>query len=178
MRNNSTARLAKLAMMAAISCVLVLLIRIPFTPLPFLVYDPADIPIYITTFAMGPGAGVILTLVVSFIQAFVLGGDGVYGFLMHFLATAVFAVVAGFMYKHKKTKKEAIIALLSGLVVMVAVMCVANIFITPMFMGTPREAVIELLPLIALFNVLKGGINGIVTFVVYKRISGFLHRGI
>ena len=167
MRNNSTVRLAKLAMMAAISCVLVLLIRIPFTPLPFLVYDPADIPIYITTFAMGPGAGVILTLVVSFIQAFVLGGDGVYGFLMHVLATAVFAVVAGFMYKHKKT-----------LVVMVAVMCVANIFITPMFMGTPREAVIELLPLIALFNVLKGGINGIVTFVVYKRISGFLHRGI
>ena len=61
---------------------------------------------------------------------------------------------------------------------MVAVMCVANIFITPMFMGTPREAVIELLPLIALFNVLKGGINGIVTFIVYKRISGFLHRGI
>ena len=164
MRNNSTVRLAKLAMMAAISCVLVLLIRIPFTPLPFLVYDPADIPIYITTFAMGPGAGVILTLVVSFIQAFVLGGDGVYGFLMHVLATAVFAVVAGFMYKHKKTKKEAVIALLSGLVVMVAVMCVANIFITPMFMGTPREAVIELLPLIALFNVLKGGINGIVTF--------------
>ena len=178
MRNNSTVRLAKLAMMAAISCVLVLLIRIPFTPLPFLVYDPADIPIYITTFAMGPGAGVILTLAVSFIQAFVLGGDGVYGFLMHVLATAVFAVVAGFMYKHKKTKKEAVIALLSGLVVMVAVMCVANIFITPMFMGTPREAVIELLPLIALFNVLKGGINGIVTFVVYKRISGFLHRGI
>lgn len=54
---NKTVRLAKLAMMVAISCVLVVLIRIPFPPAPFLEYDPADVPIYITTFAFGPGAG-------------------------------------------------------------------------------------------------------------------------
>lgn len=178
MRNNQTVRMAKIAMMAAVSCVLVLLIRIPFTPLPFLVYDPADIPIYITTFAMGPGAGILLTVAVSLIQAFLLGGNGVYGFIMHVLATGVFVLTAGLMYKRNKTRKKAVIALIAGLVVMVAVMGVANVFITPMFLGTPREAVIQLLPLIVLFNLLKGGINGTVTFLVYKRLSAFLHRGI
>ena len=73
----NTVKLAKLAMMVAISCVLVLLIRIPYPPAPFLVYDPADIPIYMTTFAFGPIAGLTVTLIVSLIQAFVLGGDGV-----------------------------------------------------------------------------------------------------
>lgn len=179
MTNNKTsaAKLAKLAMMVAISCVLVLLIRIPFPPAPFLVYDPADIPIYITTFAFGPVAGVIVTLIVSLIQAFVLGGDGLYGFLMHFVATGLFAVVAGCIYKHKKTKKEAVIAIVVGVLVMVAVMAMANLVITPLFMGVPRKAVVAMLiPIIIPFNLLKGGVNGLVTFLVYKRISAFLHK--
>ena len=60
-----TTKLVKMAMMAAISCVLVLLVRIPFPPAPFLTYDPADVPIFISTFAFGPGAGLLITIVVS-----------------------------------------------------------------------------------------------------------------
>ena len=173
----STTKLAKLAMMVAISCVLVLLIRIPFPPAPFLVYDPADVPIYITTCAFGPAAGLIVTVVVSFIQAFVLGGDALYGFVMHVVATGMFAVVAGAIYKHKKSKKEAIIALAAGVIIATAVMCVMNIIVTPYYMGTPREAVIAMiLPVILPFNLLKAGLNAVITFLVYKRISGFLHR--
>ncbi|MGF6376958.1 riboflavin transporter FmnP [Clostridiales Family XIII bacterium PM5-7] len=173
----STVKIAKLAMMVAISCVLVLLVRIPFPGAPFLVYDPADIPIYITTFAFGPIPGLIVTLIVSLIQAFLLGGSGVYGFIMHVLATGIFAIIAGGLYKHKKSKKEAIIALTVGVLLMTAVMVVANIFITPLFMGAPREAVIAMLvPIIIPFNLMKGGVNAIVTFLVYKRISGFLHK--
>ncbi len=173
----NTVRLAKIAMMAAISCVLVLLIRIPFPPMPFLVYDPADIPIYITTFAFGPAAGLTVTVIVSLIQAFILGGDGIYGFIMHVLATGMFALIAGNLYRRKKTKKEAIIALVAGVIVMTVMMCLFNYIVTPMYMGTPREAVAALLvPAIIPFNLLKGGINGIVTFLVYKRISRFLHR--
>ncbi|MGN0659077.1 MAG: ECF transporter S component [Emergencia sp.] len=174
----STAKLAKLALMAAISCVLVLLIRIPFPPAPFLVYDPADIPIYITTFAFGPVSGLVLTVVVSFIQAFILGGDGVYGFIMHVLATGLFAIIAGNLYRHKKSKKEAVIALITGVIAMTAMMCVANYFITAMFMGVERSVIAAMLvPVIIPFNLLKGGINALVTFLIYKRISGFLHKG-
>ena len=172
-----TSKLAKMALMAAISCVLVLLIRIPFPPAPFLVYDPADVPIYITTFAFGPAAGVILTVIVSFIQAFMLGGDFVYGFVMHVFATGMFAVVAGMIYKHKKTKKEAIIALVAGVIIATAVMCLMNILVTPHYMGAPREAVMAMIvPVINPFNLIKAGLNAEITFFVYKRISGFLHK--
>lgn len=173
----STARLSKLAMMIAISCVLVLLIRIPYPPAPFLQYDPADIPIYITTFAFGPVAGLVVTVIVSAIQAFLLGGDGIYGFIMHVLATGLFVIVAGCIYRHKKSKKEAVIALVVGVLAITAMMCVANYFITPMYMGVPRKAVLAMLiPVIIPFNLLKAGINALITFLVYKRISRFLHK--
>ncbi len=180
MRTNSismnTKKMVKLAMMVAISCVLVLLIRIPFPPAPFLVYDPADIPIYITAFAFGPIAGVLVTLVVSFIQAFVLGGDGIYGFIMHFISTGAFAIIVGILYQRNKTRKNAVVALVIGIFVMTLIMCIMNLVVTPVFMGVPVEAVkTMLLPIIIPFNLLKGGINGAVTFLVYKRISQFLH---
>ena len=100
----TTEKLAKLAMMTAVSVVLLLIVRIPWPAAPFLVYDPADVPIYITAFAYGPVEGLIVTLVVCLIQAFGLGGDGLYGFLMHFVATGIVAVAIGVMYRRKKTK--------------------------------------------------------------------------
>lgn len=173
----SAAMIAKLAMMTAISIVLLLIVRIPFPPAPFLVYDPADMPIYITAFAYGPVPGLLVTLVVCLIQAFMLGGDGLYGFVMHFVATGIVAVVIGLMYKHKKTKKEAIICLAVGVAISVVVMCLLNLLITPFYMGVDRKAVIAMIPTIVLpFNLIKAGLNSILTFVLYKRVSGFLHK--
>lgn len=177
MKKMTTLQIAKLALMITISCVLVLLIRIPFPPAPFLEYDPADIPIYITTFAFGPVVGLTVTLIVSLIQAFLLGGAGVYGFLMHMLATGLFVLVAGLMYRRRKTKKEAVMALVLGVLVTVAAMCVFNYFVTPLYMGVPTSAVVAMIPTVIIpFNLLKAGINAIITFLVYKRISGFLHK--
>ena len=173
----STAMLTKLAMMTAISIVLLVAVRIPFPPAPFLVFDPADMPIYITSFAYGPMAGLIVTLVVSLIQAFALGGDGLYGFLMHFVATGIAALVIGIMYEHCKTKKQAIKALVVGVVVTTIVMCGMNLLITPLYMGLEVKAVLVMLPTVIVpFNLLKAGINSLFTFVLYKRISGFLHK--
>ena len=56
--------LVKMSSMVAISIVLVYLIHFPIFPaVAFLEYDPADISILIGTFAFGPAAGVLLTLV-------------------------------------------------------------------------------------------------------------------
>jgi riboflavin transporter FmnP len=174
----STAMIARLAMMTAVSLVLLLIVRIPFPPAPFLVYDPADVPIYITAFAYGPAAGLIVTLVVCLIQAFMLGGDGLYGFLMHFVATGIVAVVIGLMYARNKTRKRAVVSLVTGVIVATAVMCVMNLIVTPLYMGAPREAVVAMLPTAIIpFNLLKAGLNAVLTFVLYKRVSGFLHRG-
>ena len=172
------AAIAKLAMMTAISIVLLLIVRVPFPPAPFLVYDPADVPIYITAFAFGPAAGLIVTLIVCLIQAFMLGGDGLYGFLMHFVATGLVAVVIGIMYSRNKTRKMAVISLVTAVILATAVMCVMNLIVTPLYMGAPREAVIAMLPTAIIpFNLLKAGLNSVLTFILYKRVSGFLHSG-
>lgn len=180
MNNNKTksARLAKMAMLVAISIVLVMVIHFPIFPMvSFLEYDPADIPILIGTFAFGPVAGIVLTVVTSLIQGFtVSAASGMYGIIMHILATAALVLTSGTIYRYHKTKKAAVIGLLAGTAAMTAVMFVANMFITPAFTGWPLDAVMELMPFILLFNVVKAGINSIVTFILYKRISPFLHR--
>jgi len=172
----TTAKLAKLAMMTAVSIVLLFLIRIPWPAAPFLEYDPADLPIYITAFAFGPVEGLMVTLIVCLIQAFGLGGSGIYGFVMHFIATGIVTVAIGAMYKRNKTKKTAIKALVIGVILTTIVMCVMNILVTPAFMGAPREAVIAMLPTVIIpFNLVKAGVNSLLTFILYKRISGLLH---
>ena len=172
-----TKDLTKMGILTAVSVVLVTICHFPILPsLSFLEYDPADVPILLGTFAMGPAAGLLMTAAVCLIQAFLLGGNGLYGALMHFIATGTFVLAAGTYYKNHKTKKGAICAIILGIVCWIAVMVVANIFITPTFMGAPREAVISMLPGIALFNFIKSAVNSAITFVLYKRVSGVLHR--
>lgn len=171
-------KLAKMAMLVAVSIVLVMIIHFPIFPaVVFLEYDPADIPILVGTFAFGPVAGILLTVVTSVIQGLTVSAQsGVYGILMHIIATTALVTVAGFIYRKHKTKKVAIIGLLAGTAAMTVVMFFANMVITPMFTGMPLEGVMQLMPFILLFNVVKAGINSVVTFIVYKRISPFLHK--
>ena len=173
-----TVRLAKMGMLVAISIVLVYFIHFPIFPaVAFLEYDPADISILIGTFAFGPLAGILLTVVTSVIQGVtVSAASGLYGIIMHVISTSVLVLVSGLIYKYNKTRKGAVIALLCGVAAMTLVMIGANMIITPLFMGVPRNIVWSLMPFIACFNAIKAGINSVVTFLLYKRISGFLHR--
>lgn len=177
-KNRFTAKMiSKLAMMTALSVTLLLAVRLPFPPAPFLVYDPADIPIYITAFAYGPIEGLLVTLVVCIMQAFLLGGDGLYGFVMHFIATGIVALIVGVLYKHKKTKKNAIKCLALGIIIDIAVMVLMNILVTPFYMGVERGVVIAMLPTVIIpFNFIKSGLNSILTFLLYKHLSKFLHN--
>lgn len=180
MNNQKTqsVKLAKMAMLVALSIVLVVIIHFPIFPaVAFLEYDPADIPILIGGFAFGPVAGIVLTIVTSIIQGLtVSAASGMYGIIMHIIATSVLVLVAGLIYRKNKTKKSAVIGLIAGTLAMTVVMFFANMVITPMFTGMPLAAIMELMPFILLFNMVKAGINSIVTFVLYKRISPFLHK--
>ena len=180
-----TKDIAKLGILAALSIVLVSLIHIPIFPaVSFLEYDPADVPILIGTFALGPGFGFLLTVIVSLIQGLtVSSASSWYGIVMHVIATGTFCLIAGLMYKNSKTKKKAVIALAVGSISMVLVMIPANLLLTPVYLrmlGVPSEAafptVVGLLVWIILFNTVKAGINSFVTFLLYKRVSGILHR--
>lgn len=177
--SKKTSTLAKLGILAAVSVVLVAIVHFPLIPAAaFLEYDPADIPILLGTFALGPAAGILLTLVASVIQGLtVSAASGWYGILMHVIATGTYVLVAGNIYKAHKTKKQAILALVCGTLAMTAVMIPANLFITPIFMGAPRSAVAAMLPTAIIpFNLLKAGINSVITFLLYKRVSPLLHK--
>ena len=122
MNNQKTqsVKIAKMAMLVAVSIVLVMIIHFPIFPaVAFLEYDPADIPIFLGTFAYGPLAGFALTVVASIIQGMtVSAGSGFIGILMHIFATGSFVLVAGNWYKFHKTKKQAVVALVLGCLVM------------------------------------------------------------
>lgn len=178
LQNNQTRKLVKMAMLVAISIVLVSIVHFPIFPaVAFLEYDPADISILIGTFTFGPAAGLLLTVIASVIQGVtVSAGSGLYGILMHVIATGVLVLVSGGIYYRHKTRKTALIGLLCGMLSMGAVMIAANLIITPMFMGVPRSVVWSLMPFIVGFNLIKAGINGGITFLVYKRVSAFLRK--
>ena len=66
--------------------------------------------------------------------------------------------------------------LICGTIAMAAVMCVANYVLDPIFYGMTREAVAKLVfPAILPFNLSKAGINSVVTFLIYKKISNIIH---
>lgn len=170
----STQQLVSMAMLGAISIMLVAVLHFPLIPsAAFLEYDPADIPILICAFAYGPVAGLLLTVVVSLIQGLTVSAQsGVIGIVMHIFATGCCALVAGSIYRRDKTKKTAIIALVCGAVVQTLMMVLMNMVFTPLFMGAPLETVLAMMiPAIIPFNALKTGINGVVTFLLYKSIS-------
>ena len=96
---------------------------------------------------------------------------------MHVVSTGAFVLVSSLIYKKHKTKKVALIALLCGTIVMTVSMVAWNLIITPYFLGVPREAVMAMmLTVIVPFNLLKAGINSLITLFTYKSIAKFLHK--
>ena len=190
MKNERLKRLVVLAMLAAISVVLVWAVHVPLIPVvSFLEYDPADVPILIATMAYGPVAGVVLTVVVSVIQGLtVSAGSGAYGIIMHIIATSTLVLVAGTIYKFRHTRSGAVIGLVAGVLAMTFALMVFNHFITPYFI-TPdwsdaaavaaNRAYVDtlLVPFIAPFNLIKAGVNSTITFLVYKVVSRYIVHG-
>ncbi len=174
---SKTRKLTTMAMLVAISVVLLYLVRFPIFPAAsFLEYDPADIPILIGAFLYGPTAGLILTVVASVIQGFtVSAASGWIGVLMHIFATGSMVLVAGNIYRITKTRIGGALGLFAGTLTMAGMMVVWNLIFTPIFLGTPREAVeAMILPIILPFNLIKAGVNSTITFFVYKTISRFV----
>ena len=116
MKREQIKKLVVMAMLAALSMVLVAAIHVPLIPVvSFLEYDPADIPILIATMAYGPVAGLVLTVIVSVIQGLFISTTGPWGILMHIIATGMLVLVAGGIYRVRHTRGGAILGLVNGL---------------------------------------------------------------
>ena len=175
-RKTLTTKLTVTAMLTAVAVVLQYIeVSIPIVP-SFLKLDFSDLPELIGAFVIGPLWGVVICLLKNLIHLPFTSSVGV-GEFSNFILGAIFVFVAGIIYKYHKTKKGALIALLCGVVAWGLIMMPANLIITPIFTGMPVEAIRGiLLPIILPFNLIKAGINAVVTFLVYKSVSPLLHR--
>lgn len=174
MRDTKLAKMVKMAVLSALAFVFILLIRFPLFPaVPYLIYDPGDIPLLIGSFMFGPLAGFIMVVVVSALQALFLSGDGIVGFAMHVIASGALVVVAGLIYRKFHTRRGAGAALICGAAAMGLVMIPANLIFTVHAYGVPYETVMATMPLTVGFNLLKAGINSLIVFFIYKPLSRF-----
>ncbi|MEG1500608.1 MAG: ECF transporter S component [Clostridiales bacterium] len=170
---NKTTRLTLMGLLAAISIVLLMVVRIKFFPAaPYLTYDMADIPVLLGAFLLGPLAGMEILFVLCFIQAFFLGGDGIIGFLMHFLASGALVLIASWIYQKGKNYKTMIIGLIVGSLAMAFLMIPLNLIFTVHFFGVPKDVVVAgLIPITIPFNLIKAGLNSVFFFLLYNAIS-------
>ena len=162
---------------------------VPLSP-SFARMDLSDLPALIGAFAYGPAAGILIELVKNALQLLTSSTGGI-GELANFIMGSSFVAVAGLIYKFHKTKKTAMLACLIARVVMGIVAAIVNYFILlPVFEAfMPLDQLIasfgEFIPFIKTkldvvlfnafpFNLLKGIGIGIVTMLLYKRLTPIL----
>ncbi len=189
-RRISTQYLTRIAVLGALSAIL-FMIEIPV--IAFYKLDVSTLPALLGAFSMGPLAGLAILLIKDLIG--LLHSTSMYvGELADFIMGAAIILPAALIYRHKKTRRTALVGMVVGSVCMVVVSVIVNwLIMIPFFMnvkGYPMEAIVgmaqDVLPFVdselkllmfvtAPFNILKGVILSVLTFVLYKRLSPLLH---
>ena len=166
-------RLTIIALFCAMAFILSVILPIKVM---FLTLDFKDTISAICGMFFGPIAGLFCAIVVPFIE-FLYSDTGVYGLIMNLLSSIAFVGVSTLVYKYKKTIWGAMAGLATAVCTTVAVMLVANLFITPYYMGVTQETVIGLIPkLIFPFNLVKSILNASMVMLIYKPVSKILKR--
>ncbi len=143
----------------------------------FLTFDLKDAILTVIAFLYGPIYAVVSSVLVAVIEFMSVSDTGVYGLIMNALSSAVFTATCGIVYKYRRTLTGAVFGSVCAVFAMVAVMMVANIFITPFYMGVARSEVAALIPTLLLpFNFIKGIVNAAITMIIYKPITSALKK--
>ncbi len=175
MNISKTKKYTTIGMLCALAYVAVAVGRIPL--ILFLKYDPKDVIIVIGGLIFGPLTSFAVTIIVSVVQMFTISGTGILGCVMNIISSCSFACTAAFIYKRKHKLSGAILGLFCGWGCQVVVMMFWNYLIAPIYMGYPREAIVELLlPAFLPFNLIKGGLNAAITMLLYKPVVTVLRR--
>ncbi len=175
-RTDRVKMICSLAMLTALALAVDFFIRLPNIS-GFLTYEPKDVILTIGAFIYGPIAGIAMSFIVCLVEMVTVSTTGPIGLLMNFLASATFVGVASVIYHRKKTMGRAIIGLVSGSLAMIGIMLLWNYIMTPIYMGVPREAVLDLfLPLLIPFNAIKAALNSAVVLLLYKGVVTALRK--
>jgi riboflavin transporter FmnP len=143
----------------------------------FLSFDAKDAVITIASFIYGPISAIAMSFVTAFLEFISFGSTGPYGALMDFISTFSFTFTSSIIYKYRRNLSGALISLGTASAVYVAVMMVANLLITPLYMGVSVDAVKELIPSMLLpFNIAKALMNSAIVMLIYKPVSKLVRR--
>ena len=182
--------LTRIAVLTALSSILYM-ISIPIVA--FYSLDLSNLPVLLGAFSMGPVAGLIILGLKSLIGC--LTSSTMYvGELADFIMGAAFVLPAARIYQRNKSRKGALIGMITGTVALILAGCLTNAYLLiPFYMkafGMPMEAIIgmcaQALPFVdtelkvilfvtAPFNLLKGVVLCILTYMIYKPLSPLLH---
>lgn len=161
-------------MFCALSYVCTVLIKVP---VQFLTLDVKDALIVLCALIFGPISGVAVAVIVPALEFLTISGTGVYGLIMNVLSSVTFSVTAGLIYRYKKSLTGAVVGLASAVFAVTSVMLLANLLVTPYYMGAPVEAVIAMIPTVLLpFNFIKATLNAAIVLLLYKPLSNVLKR--
>ncbi len=184
---SKTRRLTMTGMLSAVAFLLMFFdFSVPFMP-AFIKMDLSELPALIGAFAMGPLSGVLICLIKNLLHLMRTSTGGV-GELSNFLLGASFVFTAGMIYRHKKSKKTAVIGSFAGALVMAVISVPANYFLVyPVYTRfMPLEQIIAayeainpnvdgLLSCLLFFNMpftfVKALFSVIITLLVYKQLS-------
>lgn len=176
--------------LAAIAVILMYLeFPIPIIP-SFIKLDFSELPALIASFGVGPVEGLAVCLIKNLVKlpSSMTGGVGE---LANFFIGICFVLPAGLIYRFRKNRGGALIGMVSGTLLMAAASFPINFFIVyPAYSKLmPMEAIIgayqKILPSVdglvsclLIFNLpftfVKGAVDSLITFLLYKHLSPFL----
>lgn len=172
--NQNLKKITVTALFCAIAFLMTFIFRFKVS---FLTFDFKDAIISIVSLLYGPIYGVASAGLVAVLEFLSVSDTGVYGLIMNFISSSVFALSCGLVYKFKRSFSGAIFAVITAVISVTAIMMVANIFITPFYMGVARADVIGLIPALLLpFNLCKSIINATAVLIIYKPVTNPLRK--
>jgi riboflavin transporter FmnP len=192
----TTKNVVLMAMFGALGAVLMMFeFPLLFIAPSFYKLDLSEVPVLVGSFALGPVAGVVIEIVKILIKLIIKPtSTGFVGEFANVVVGCAFVVPAGVIYRmHKhKTKKQAVLGMAVGTLVMAAVGVVVNALIMIPFYSNfmPIDTIISMgaavnpavssvwsfaVICVGPFNIVKGIIVSAITALVYKRISILIH---
>lgn len=168
-----TRQLVTMALMCAIG-VLLSFVEFPLLPgVTWLKYDASAMPAMVCGFAFGPAAGLAVGVVGAVIHGILMADFS--GAVMNILVVAGFILPAALVYRRSRTFKSGVIGLVLSAITATVMAILGNLVITPIWLGVPLDAVVDMiLPILTPFNLIKAGINAVLTLIVYKSISNLI----
>ncbi len=194
-RKSSVSYIAKIGILSAMAAVLMLFeFPLSFLAPSFYKLDLSEVPILIGSFAMGPGAGVLMEFLKNLLHLLLQGtSTNFVGELANFITGCAFVLPASLLYRMRRDRGTALFGMAIGTLSLAVIGGFLNYyFLIPAFSaiyGLPLDAIIgmgaaiypavtDLALLVVLcvapFNLAKGVICSALTFVLYKHVSHLL----